>query len=310
MLIAQITDLHVVAENTLCYDRVETNTQLKEAVAHLNGLEPSPDVVIASGDLTDHGALEEYTALRRIVSELIPPLYLIPGNHDHRDVFLEAFSDQDYLPRPGAPFAHYAIDDHDMRLVGLDTTVPGRHTGMLCEARLAWLDETLGAESQRPTLIFMHHPPFRTGIRWMDAVGLRGGRRMEEIVSRHRQVERVACGHLHRPIQVAWGGTVACIAPSTCHQIALNLTDAGGFDFVMEPRAVQLHVMDPGYGLVSHTSYVSDHLEVFQPLSELRARTLEEIYAGVKRGYERLSREEFDVRTYARRAPDSGSGGG
>ena len=61
MLIAQITDLHVVGNGQLCQGRVATNTQLQEAVAHINNLDPRPDVVLATGDLTDHGTVEEMT---------------------------------------------------------------------------------------------------------------------------------------------------------------------------------------------------------------------------------------------------------
>ena len=292
MIIAQITDLHVVGKGRLCYGQVATNVHLQEAVAHINGLTPHPDVVIASGDLTDHGTAEEYEALRDILSALLPPLYMIPGNHDQRDIFLEVFSDHAYLPRPGAPFAQYAIEEYPVRLIGVDTTIPGRHHGLLCQERLAWLDTTLRAEPQKPTLLFMHHPPFRTGIRWMDAFGLHGGRTMEEIVVHHPQVARVACGHIHRSIQVVWGGTMACTMPSTCHQVALNLRETGGFEFVMEPRAVQLHVLDPGYGLVSHLSYVSGPRETFQPVSEFKVEELQRV---VQHRYEELRRTEFEV---------------
>jgi 3',5'-cyclic AMP phosphodiesterase CpdA len=72
MLIAQITDLHVVAHDQLCYGRVATNAQLQEAIAHINTLTPRPDVVIASGDLTDHGAPEEYAALHDLLRALAP----------------------------------------------------------------------------------------------------------------------------------------------------------------------------------------------------------------------------------------------
>ena len=115
MLIAQITDMHVVAPNQLYFGRVAANAQLQEAIAHINALTPRPDVVIATGDLTDHGTAEEYAVLRDLLRALIPPVYLIPGNHDHRDVFLEAFADHAYLPRPGAPFAQYVIDEYPVR---------------------------------------------------------------------------------------------------------------------------------------------------------------------------------------------------
>lgn len=298
MIIAQITDLHVVGKDQLCQGRVPTNAQLQQAVAHINGLDPRPDVVLASGDLTDHGTAEEYEALREILAPLLPPVYLIPGNHDRRDVFLEAFADHAYLPRPGAPFAHYVIDAYPIRFVALDTTIPGQHHGLLCDERLAWLDAVLRAVPDQPTLIFMHHPPFRTGIRWIDAAGLHGGRKMEAIVARHIQIERVACGHIHRPIQVAWGGTLAGTAPSTSHaQVALTLTETRGFDFTyaIEPRAVQLYVWDPGYGLVSHVSYLSGVSETY---SSSKASSLRESF---QRHYEELCRMEFDTASPARR---------
>ena len=292
MLIAQITDLHVVGRGQLCQGRVPTNAQLQEAVAHINRLDPRPDVVLATGDLTEHGLAEEYATLRAILEPLRPPVYLIPGNHDHRDVFLGAFAEHAYLPRRGAPFAHYAIDEYPVRLVGLDTTVLGQPHGVMCDERLAWLDATLGAAPDRPTLVFMHHPPFRTGIRWVDAMGLHGGRKMEAIVARHAQVERIACGHVHRPIQAAWGGTVACTAPSVSHaQVALDLSETSGFDiaYAVEPRAVQLHVRDPQYGFVSHTSYVSGPYETYPSANASGARP------ELRRRYEELRGAEFDA---------------
>jgi 3',5'-cyclic AMP phosphodiesterase CpdA len=297
MLIAQITDLHVVGDGELCQGRVPTNAQLQEAVAHVNRLDPRPDVVLATGDLTDHGTAAEYAALRAILAALLPPVYLIPGNHDHRDVLLEAFADHAYLPRPGAAFAHYVVDEYPVRLVGLDTTVLGEPHGALCDERLAWLDAPLGAAPHRPTLVFMHHPPFRTGIRWVDAMGLHGGRKMEAIVARHAQVERIVCGHVHRPIQAAWGGTVACTAPSVSHaQVVLDLSEASGFDiaYAVEPRVVQLYLRDPQYGFVSHVSYVSGPHETYPSANAAAARER------FRLRYEELRRTEFDAAPPAR----------
>jgi Icc protein len=292
LLIAQITDLHVVGRDRLCQGRVATHAQLLEAVAHINSLDPRPDAVLATGDLTDHGRPEEYAVLREILASLQAPLYVIPGNHDHRDVFLDVFADHPYLPRPGAPFVHYVIEDYPVRLVGLDTMIPGRSDGLLCDECLKWLDGTLRAAPQRPTMIFMHHPPFRTGIRWVDAIGLHGGRKMETIVARHAQVEWVVCGHIHRPIQVAWGGTTAGTAGSTSHaQVALALTETSGFDFryAMEPRSVQLYLRDPDYGLLSHVSYLSTVGESYQSSSSPDVR---EVF---QRRYEEMCRSEYEV---------------
>lgn len=80
MIVAQITDLHVVARDRLCYRQIPTNAQLAEAVAHINSLVPRPDVVIASGDLTDHGREDEYQVLRDILAQLTVGVFVIPGN--------------------------------------------------------------------------------------------------------------------------------------------------------------------------------------------------------------------------------------
>ncbi|MGO9604892.1 MAG: phosphodiesterase [Candidatus Binataceae bacterium] len=296
MIIAQITDLHVVARDRLCYRRVPTNEQLAQAIAHINDLDPAPDVVIASGDLTDHGRPEEYEVLSEILSKLKAPIFVIPGNHDRRDALSQAFADQCYMPQPDTAFINYAVEDFPLRLIGLDTTVPDHHHGLMCEDRLRWLDDTLRARPDSPTFIFMHHPPFRTGIQWMDAAGLHGGRKMEEIVARHPQVVRVACGHIHRPIHLAWAGTIASTSPSTCHQVSLTLTGRGGFDFVMEPRAIQLHAWDPCYGLVSHTSYVPNGYEHMDMLASLEEDARRKMLSDSRSVYEEMCAEEFERR--------------
>jgi len=295
MIIAQITDLHVVAKDRLCYRQIPTNAQLAEAVDHIKSLTPRPDLVIASGDLTDHGREEEYQVLREILAKLPMPVFVIPGNHDRREALLNAFADKTYLPRAGSPFVHYAIEDYPIRLIGLDTTVPEHHHGMMCDERLRWLDETLSAQPDRPTMIFMHHPPFRTGVSWMDSSGLHGGRRMEEIVARHRNVIRVAAGHIHRPIYVAWAGTIASTTPSTCHQVTLDLAGGDGFEFVMEPRAIQLHVLDPGFGLVTHLSYVPRDYRNVAMLESLPEKDREVLVGRAKRDYENMCRMEYDL---------------
>ena len=295
MIIAQITDLHVVARERLCYQQIPTNAQLAEAVGHLNSLAPRPDIVIASGDLVDHGREEEYQVLREILAKLAPPVFVIPGNHDRREPLLKVFADQAYLPRAGSPFVHYAVEDYPVRLIGLDTSVPEHHHGMMCEERLRWMEQTLSAQPDRPTMIFMHHPPFRTGIHWMDASGLHGGRRMEQIVSRHRNVIRVAAGHIHRPIHLAWAGTIASTAPSTCHQVTLNLAGGDGFEFVMEPRAIQLHVLDPGYGLVSHLSYVPSGYRNVPMLGSVSEEERVALVGRARRDYEDMRRAEYDL---------------
>lgn len=255
VLIAQITDMHIRPEGVLAYGRIDTAPYLARAVQHLLGLKPRPDVVLATGDLVDVGSAAEYGRLRALLAPLPMPVYLIPGNHDDRDALVAAFTDHRYLPR-GGRFIQYVVEDFPVRLVALDTLVPGKAGGLLCEERLHWLAARLAEAPDRPTVIFMHHAPFETGIEHMDRYGLARTREFIEVVSRHPQVERVLCGHLHRPIQARVGGTVATTAPSTAHQVELDLEKGNPLMFTMEPPACQLHLWRPGAGLVSHTSYI------------------------------------------------------
>jgi 3',5'-cyclic AMP phosphodiesterase CpdA len=258
MLIAQITDTHIKANGRLAYGRVDTAEMLARCVEHLNGLSSGPDVALVTGDLVDKGRPEEYAVLRDLLAPLDMPLYVIPGNHDERRAFRDAFADHSYLPSDGR-FVHYVIDEYPVRLIGLDTTIPGAEGGVMCAERLAWLDARLAEEPARPTVIFMHHPPFITGIRNMDVNNCKGGAELGALVERHPQVIRLLCGHVHRAIQVHWHGVTASIAPSPAHAVAYNLREDAPHDFRLEPPACEIHYWREDTGLISHLTFIGDY---------------------------------------------------
>ena len=255
MLICQISDLHIKTPGKLSYRVVDTSGMLKRCVDHILALETQPDIVIATGDLTDFGRPDEYAHLRELLAPLTMPVYLIPGNHDHRANMLAAFPEHAYLAQ-SLPYIQYAIEDLPMRLLALDTVIAGKSGGELCERRLAWLKEKLEEAPHRPTIIVMHHPPFKTFIGHMDNIGLANAASLKAIISQHPQIERILCGHLHRPIQVRWAGTLASTAPSPAHQVALDLRADAPAHFVMEPPGYQLHKWHADSGLVSHTAFI------------------------------------------------------
>ena len=257
MVLCQISDLHVKAPGQLAYGVVDTSLMLQRCVARILALPQPPDAVLATGDLVDGGRPEEYARLRELLTPLPMPWYLMPGNHDARAPMLEAFPDHRYL-RQMDGFLQYVIEGHRLRLVALDTLVPGAAGGALCPQRLAWLERTL-AQSTRPTVIALHHPPFATGIAHMDCLGLQpdSSAALARVIGVHPQVERVIAGHLHRPIHTRFAGTIASTCPSPAHQVALDLADDAAGAFVLEPPAFQVHLWNAGR-LVTHTLYVDD----------------------------------------------------
>lgn len=255
MLIAQITDTHVSTPESVNDRWFDTPEHLARAVDHLNRLTPRPDVTLVTGDLVERGDPAEYARLHTILDRLAMPAYVVPGNHDGREALRAAFAHRGYLPAGG--FLHYTIEEWPVRLIGLDTHVPGSPGGELCGERLDWLDARLGEAPERPTLLFMHHPPFVTGLRAMDAMGLDGKAELGTVIARHPQVEGVLCGHVHRPMTRRFGGTVATTCPATAHQLALDLAAEPRLAVVMEPPACMLHLwLGQEAGLVSHVSVI------------------------------------------------------
>ncbi|HEX3499027.1 MAG TPA: phosphodiesterase [Stellaceae bacterium] len=257
MIIAQITDLHVRPRGWLCNGVVETNAMLGRALTSLNALKPRPDLVIATGDLVDTGRIEEYQVLREELGRLAMPVFLIPGNHDSREALREVFADAGYWPQ--GEQLRYTVEDYPVRLIALDTKIPGKTEGEVGAKQLDWLAARLAEEPTKPTIVFMHHPPFLTGIGHMDRINCLDGPAVAAVIARHSQVERVVCGHHHRPIQIRWAGTIGSVAPSTAHQVTLDLTADAPATFDLEPPAFHLHSWSADIGgVVTHQAYVGN----------------------------------------------------
>lgn len=255
-LACQVSDLHVAAPGELSYGRVDCAALLERAVKAILRLPQRPDVLLVTGDLVQNGRAAEYANLRALLAPLELPMYFVPGNHDDREAMRAAFPEHAWL-RQRPPFIQYAVDKWPVRIVALDTLIPGKPGGRLCAERLAWLDATLAARPDAPTLVMLHHPPFDTLIAHMDRIGLEGREALEHVIARHAQVERVLCGHVHRRIERRFAKTMASICPSTAHQVVLDLAGDAPSGFNFEPPGFQLHAWT-GQALVSHTASIGD----------------------------------------------------
>lgn len=259
MLIAQITDTHVVPTDSEKGRLMMTETHLIAAVKHLLALRPKPNAVLISGDLVEDGSRQEYELLAELLAPLKAeiPIYLAPGNHDEREAMREVLRAHGYSYLPAEGHLQYVVDLGELRLLSLDTVVPGEPGGYLCEERLAWLDARL-AEDPRPTIVMQHHPPFVTGLVRMDRMGLSNASDEAQVVRKHSHVIRILSGHLHRSICSGFAGTMAMTAPSCAHAVELDLQTEGRLAVLREPPAASVHLWKDG-NLVSHTSFIGDY---------------------------------------------------
>jgi 3',5'-cyclic-AMP phosphodiesterase len=247
VLVAQISDLHIKAPGSLAYGRVDTARALERCVATLNALDPAPDFVVISGDLADTPAVEEYDHLGRLLQPLKLPYAAVPGNHDSREMMRAALPKAPYA-FPSGPLDQ-RIEVGGLDLVLLDSSVHGKPHGELGVPTLQWLETTLASSTDRPALLFLHHPPFIAGIWHMDRQNLQNAEALAAIVRSHPRVQLTACGHVHRATLTLFAGRPCAICPAPNHAVDLDLAHLREPSFKVEPPALHLHAWFPGEGL-------------------------------------------------------------
>ena len=257
MLIAQISDLHYRQDGVRLFGYVDVHTAAQHAVDRLNAHHPKIDAVLVTGDLVNDGEAADYAALKAVLDGLDAPYAVITGNHDRRALLAGAF------PAEGAADVEnaycWARDFGPIHVIGLDTLVEGEHLGDLGAAQFYWLESALEASRGQPTLVCLHHPPFVTGIGFMDAFPYTDGAALEDLVSRFDHVEAVLAGHIHRVMHRRFGGTIAMVGPGTAHQVVLDLTPEKKPRWIMEPAGCLLHDWREDTGLVSHALWFADY---------------------------------------------------
>jgi Icc protein len=235
-LLAQLSDPHVNDDD----DRPAS--ALAAAVRSVVALDPAPGAVLVSGDLTEHGSPSEYERVRELLLALTMPVHVLAGNHDDRAALRKSFPLPPAIADDGSEDYHYATRCGPLRLIGCDTTQPGRDDGTFGADRLAWLEARLSEDRDTPTVVAMHHLPLPTGIPAMDAIGLPRADRVaiDELVAAFPHVGMLVAGHVHRAVVGTLGGCAVFACPSTYLQLALDL---------LEPSRITLEPAPPGFGL-------------------------------------------------------------
>lgn len=257
MLVAHVSDFHIVGRGQRFKDRIDTRSALELLAARLRALKPRPDFLIISGDLGEDVGVKEYAFIGETLRPLGLPTLAVPGNHDFRAPFAEAL--RDFVQPTKDGFLCHVAQAGDISFIGLDTLVEGAGHGVLCTQRLAWLEEALHDAKGRSCVLVMHHPPIDTGITSMDEIGLNEGKgELAELICRHGHVELILCGHIHRAVHGVFAGVPVRVAPSSSHQFACDMTQGAPFRLTSEPAQFMLHLFTANAAPVTHTLYVPD----------------------------------------------------
>jgi len=257
MLIAQISDTHIVECGERASGFAMTDGYLEQCVAHINLHQPAVDLVLHSGDISHSGRSDQLNNAKQLLAQLHCPYFVVPGNHDDRDSIREHFYQQAGSGR-SQNFIQYVVEGYALRLIALDTTIPGEPGGEICVVRADWLDQCLSEQPDKPSVIFMHHPPLKLGVRETDVDGFSGAELLASVLKKHQNVVRILCGHIHLASCTSWEGTLVSTAPSTGMKLVLDLDLTAPSQFVLDVPQYQLHYWTDQGCLVSHTVRVDD----------------------------------------------------
>ena len=248
MVVVQLTDLHIGAD----WGKDDPAATLEATVAAILAAGLEADAVVVTGDLSENGAPAEYELARSLLAPFGDRVHVLPGNHDDRTALREAFG----LGGAGAERSDYAAELGQLRLIALDTTVPGADGGALAVDQLEWLGSALGA-TELPTLIAMHHPPIWTGMPAFDAIGLPAADRaaLGEVVAAGSDGCALISGHVHRVIAGELAGRAVLVAPSTFMQSELDLR-SGEIELNADPPGYAVHSIE-GREVASHVQFLA-----------------------------------------------------
>lgn len=253
MKIIHLTDTHFVPEGKTLYSR-DPSVALHNAIQDINLNHSDADRLVLTGDLTHWGEPEAFDHLRRVLDNLSIPFTLLVGNHDDRDVFSASFPDQ---ARDSFGFVQSTLKTQGGTFVFLDTMLEGTHAGHYCADRQSWLHHTL-AGTDSDIFLFMHHPPFDTGLAPIDRIGLQQKEEFRAVVEPHRdRIRHLFFGHVHRPIAGSWLGIPTSTIRAMNHQVWFDMT-AETLPGSFEPPAYAVVLIDDEKVVVHNHDFMDE----------------------------------------------------
>ena len=220
------SDTHFVGGDRRLYDRVDSEAHLRRLADEFTASGHRPEAIVFTGDLADHGEPDAYARLRGIVEPFADRLgaqvIWCMGNHDERAAFRTSLLDE----APSTDPFDRVHDVGGLRVIVLDTTVPGHHHGEVSGAQLTWLAEVLATPAPHGSVLALHHPPVPSVQDLAVLVELRGQARLAEVL-RGSDVRAILGGHLHYSTSATFAGIPVSVASATCYTQDLTVAARG-----------------------------------------------------------------------------------
>ena len=220
----QLSDLHLVPPGKLTSKVLDTNAILEETINEILSKKDyfgQIDGLVVTGDISDDGSMESYLSAYEKLSKLNVPILVIPGNHDLRDPMRKVFHENVQFSKNSSQF-DWVFEFDETLIIGLDTLVEGENFGFLEEKSLDFLSHQLSNNSGSDLVLLIHHPPIKTGIYFMDQIGLTNTSDLSECLKATDRPIKILCGHVHGVYHGLLGIHPVVSAPSICSAFEFN----------------------------------------------------------------------------------------
>jgi len=224
--ILHVSDTHFVADGELLHGKVDSDANLGRLFDRLDRAGQRPEAIVFTGDLADAGDPQAYTRLRDLVepaaAKLGAKVIWVMGNHDSRPEFRAGLLDAE----PTQESVDMVHDIDGLRIIALDSTVPGHHHGEITDEQIDWLRDVLATPAPHGTLLTLHHPPVPSPLELLASVELRDQSRLEDVL-RGTDVRGILGGHLHYSTTCTFAGIPVSVASATCYTQDLFASGGG-----------------------------------------------------------------------------------
>jgi len=226
-ILVHLSDTHFLANGAALYGAVDTDHTVHRALEQLHRSGIRPHALVLTGDVADRGEEDAYRRIRGIVEAAAArwdaTIIWVMGNHDSREPFRTSLLDEAQPGEPEAPVDQ--LHDLDgLRIIALDTSVPGYHHGEVTDEQLDWLTDVLAQPARHGSILALHHPPIPTPLPLMSVLELEDQPRLAAVLA-GSDVRAILGGHLHYSTQGLFAGIPVSVAAATCYTMDLSAPD-------------------------------------------------------------------------------------